>query len=64
MNDGFITPASKAGTAGGIVTILLVNINSGEILKTIILAAIGAAVSFTVSICLKWMIRRLRKTNH
>ena len=64
MNDGFITPASKAGIAGGIVTILLVNINSGEILKTIALAALGAVVSFTVSICLKWMIRRLKKTNH
>lgn len=64
MNDGLITPASKAGTAGGIVTILLVNINSGEILKTIALAALGAVVSFTVSICLKWMIRRLKKTNH
>ena len=62
MNDGFITPASKAGTAGGIVTILLVNINSGEILKTITLAALGAVVSFTVSICLKWMIRRWTKS--
>jgi mannitol-specific phosphotransferase system IIBC component len=62
MNDGFITPASKAGTAGGIVIILLVNINSGDILKTITLAALGAVVSFTVSICLKWMIRRLKKT--
>jgi hypothetical protein len=61
MNDGFIIPASKAGIAGGIVTILLVNINSGEILKTIALAAIGAVVSFTVSIFLKWMIRRLKK---
>jgi hypothetical protein len=64
MNDAFITPASKAGTAGGIITIILVNINSGEILKTIVLAAVGAVVSFTVSICLKWIIRRLRKTNH
>lgn len=62
MNDAFITPASKAGTAGGVVTIILVNINSGEILKTIVLAAVGAVVSFTVSICLKWMIRRLKKT--
>lgn len=61
MNDAFGTPASKAGTAGGILTILLVNINSGEILKTIALAAIGAVVSFTVSIFLKWMIRRFKK---
>ena len=61
MNDASVTPASKAGTAGGILTILLVNIDSGEILKTIALAAIGAVVSFTVSIFLKWMIRRVKK---
>ena len=61
MNDATVTPASKAGTAGGILTILLVNINSGEILKTIALAALGAVVSFTVSICLKWLIRRVKK---
>jgi hypothetical protein len=63
MNDSLITPASKAGTAGGIVIILLVNINSGEILKTILLSAVGAAVSFTVSITLKWIIHRFKKTN-
>lgn len=61
MDDASFTPASKAGTAGGILTIVLVNINSGEILKTVALAAIGAVVSFTVSIFLKWMIRRLKK---
>lgn len=61
MNDASVTPASKAGTVGGILTILLANINSGEILKTIALAAIGAVVSFTVSIFLKWVIRRVKK---
>ena len=61
MNDASVTPASKAGTAGGILTILLVNIDSGEILKTIALAAIGAVVSFTVSIFLKWLIRQVKK---
>lgn len=63
MSDAF-TPASKAGTAGGILTIILVNIHSGEILKTIALSALGAAVSFTVSITLKWMIRQIKKSNH
>ncbi|HEY8898036.1 MAG TPA: hypothetical protein VIM79_24590 [Niastella sp.] len=61
MEDASFTPASKAGIAGGILTIVLVNINSGEILKTIALAAVGAVVSFTVSVFLKWMIRRLKK---
>jgi hypothetical protein len=61
MNDASVKPASKAGIAGGILTILLVNMHSGEILKTIALAAIGAAVSFTVSICLKWLVRQVKK---
>jgi hypothetical protein len=61
MSDASFTPASKAGTAGGILTVIVVNINSGEILKTIALSAVGAAVSFIVSIFLKWMIRRIKK---
>lgn len=64
MGDTSFTPASKAGTAGGILIIILVNINSGEILKTIALSALGAAVSFTVSITLKWMIRQIKKSHH
>jgi len=56
-----MTPASKAGTAGGILTILLVNINSAEILKTVALATIGAVVSFAVSMLLKWMVRQVKK---
>lgn len=61
MDDASFTPASKAGIAGGILTIVLVNIRSGEIIKTIALAAIGAVVSFMVSIFLKWTIRQLKK---
>ena len=44
---------TKATTIGGTLTILLANINSADIVKTMIMAAIGAAVSFIISQVLK-----------
>jgi mannitol-specific phosphotransferase system IIBC component len=44
---------TRMGTAGGTITILLLNINSGDIYRTIVLAAIGATVSFVVAQLLK-----------
>ena len=43
----------RATTAGGILIILLANINSTDIVKTVVLAIIGAIVSFTVSLLIK-----------
>ena len=51
----------KAGTAGGALLVILVNIRPGEIGKTALLAAIGAIVSFSVSLLLKWLVKRLRR---
>lgn len=45
----------KTGTAGGTLTILFANIHSDDIFKTIVLAAIGAAVSVSVSFLMKKM---------
>ena len=50
-----------SGTAGGTFLVLMVNLNTGEILKTVILAAIGALVSFTVSLALKWLVQFLKR---
>ena len=50
----------KAGTAGGLLFVLL-NVTSAELLKTAVLASIGAAVSFTVSLVLKMMVRKMRR---
>ncbi|HEX7905830.1 MAG TPA: hypothetical protein VF487_18290 [Chitinophagaceae bacterium] len=44
---------TKAGTFGGVLTILLANINSSDIVKTMVMAAIGAIVSFVISHALK-----------
>jgi hypothetical protein len=48
------------GTASGTFLSILPNILSEDIAKTIILAALGATVSFMVSLLLKW----LKKIKH
>jgi hypothetical protein len=45
----------KVGTASGTLLSITPNIFSEDILKTIILAIIGAIVSFIVSVFLKWI---------
>jgi mannitol-specific phosphotransferase system IIBC component len=60
MNQHFDN-TTKAGTVSGTLLTIFANITSEDVLKTIILAAIGAAVSFTVTIFLKALIKRLKK---
>lgn len=52
---------TKAGTAGGTLLIIFLNIRSEDLLKTVVLAAIGAIVSFSVTLSLKFLIKRLKK---
>jgi mannitol-specific phosphotransferase system IIBC component len=52
---------TKAGTAAGTMLTILVNISSADLLKTAVLAAIGAAVSFVVTLLLKALVRYLHK---
>ncbi|HMK27180.1 MAG TPA: hypothetical protein VK483_14205 [Chitinophagaceae bacterium] len=49
---------TRTGTLGGTLTIILANITSADALKTIVLAALGAVVSFFVSYGLKRMMRK------
>ncbi|MCU7551610.1 hypothetical protein OCK74_20995 [Chitinophagaceae bacterium LB-8] len=49
------------GTVGGTLFVLLIQIGSGEILKTTVLAAIGAVVSYLVSWGLKFLVKRLKR---
>lgn len=51
----------KSGTAGGTLTIILANITANDIIKTAILAAIGATVSFGLSLLLRKMIVKEKK---
>ena len=48
-------------TAGGTFLSILPNLRSEDILKTIILASLGAIVSFLISLLLKFLIRKHKK---
>ena len=49
------------GTAGGTFLSVLPNIQSADVLKTVLLAAVGAVVSFTISLVLKMIIKKHKK---
>ena len=49
------------GTVSGTVLTVLVNIGSSDIVKTVALAALGAVVSFSVSLLLKWLHNKYKK---
>lgn len=51
---------TTAGTVGGTLLTIAVSIPSGDIVKTIILAAVGAVVSFVMSLALKWIVKSFR----
>jgi len=50
-----------AGTGGGTLLTILVNIQPGDIGKTALLASIGAVVSFFVSLFLKVLLKRFKR---
>jgi mannitol-specific phosphotransferase system IIBC component len=52
---------TKVGTAAGTMLTILVNISSEDLLKTAVLAAVGAAVSFVVTLVLKALVRYFHK---
>ncbi len=53
--------STAVGTATGTVLTFAVYVGHEDIIKTIILSAIGAAVSFAVSMALKWVVKRFKK---
>ncbi len=55
------TNPTLVGTAGGTFLSIISNIPSADIAKTAILAAIGAIVSFTISLVLKCLIKKHKK---
>jgi len=61
MNQNYFDNSTKAGTVGGTLLTIFVNIKSEDLLKTGILAAVGAVVSFSVTLLLKLLIKRLKK---
>jgi hypothetical protein len=49
------------GTAGGTFLSVVPNLHSEDVLKTILLATIGAIVSFAISMALKFFIKKHKK---
>ncbi len=49
------------GTAGGTFLSVLPNIQSADVVKTVVLASVGAVVSFTISLVLKCIVKKHRK---
>lgn len=56
-----IETATILGTVSGTALTVVVNIGSSDIIKTVVLAALGAVVSFCVSVGLKWLRKRLKR---
>lgn len=53
--------SQRAGTVGGLALVLFVQLESAEILKTVILAAVGATTSYLVTLTVKFLLRRCRQ---
>ncbi|RXK59218.1 hypothetical protein ESA94_13840 [Lacibacter luteus] len=52
---------TKAGTAAGTLLSIFANIHSEDLVKTGVLAAVGAVVSFGVTMFLKLLVKRMKK---
>jgi uncharacterized membrane protein len=50
--------SSTTGMYSGSLLVLLFQINSSEWLKTIVLAIVGAVVSYTVTYAIKWLVKK------
>jgi mannitol-specific phosphotransferase system IIBC component len=61
MENPVNNSGTKIGTVGGTLLSIAANISSGDLLRTAILAAVGAIISFTVSVLLKLLLQRIKK---
>ena len=61
MNLHYFDNTTKAGTVSGTLLTIFANINSEDLVKTALLAAVGALVSFSVTIALKALARLFSK---
>ena len=51
----------KAGTVGGTLLVIIIQIQQAEFIKTAILASIGAVVSFGVTTVLRWILKKVKR---
>lgn len=62
MNHTFDT-GTTAGTVGGTLLTVLMNVYLEDISRTMVLATVGAVVSFLVSLGCKWVWRKFNSRN-
>jgi hypothetical protein len=53
--------STLVGTAGGTFLSIVPNLNSEDLIKTVILATVGAVVSFSISVLLKYLCKKHKK---
>lgn len=63
MEHSVYTGPARHGTFCGTLVIFITNITSGDLIKTVLLAATGSAVSFIVSFFVKYLFERLKINN-
>jgi hypothetical protein len=61
MHPHYFDNSTRAATVGGTLLTIFANISSEDLLKTVILAAVGAIVSFSITVFLKFVIKRVKK---
>lgn len=61
MSEQSLAGTTKIGTVGGFLTAIFLNIHVADIINTAVMAAVGATVSFTMSVLLKYCITRWHK---
>jgi mannitol-specific phosphotransferase system IIBC component len=60
MTDHSNHGGTVAGTAGGTLLTIFANIHSEDLVKTVLLACVGATVSFTISLGLRLLAKKFR----
>ena len=55
------TNSTVVGTAGGTFLSIVPNLNSDDLIKTVVLATVGAVVSFSISVLLKYFCKKHKK---
>ena len=61
MAEQFNHNNTRIGTLGGTLVVLLFKVNMDEIMQTAFMAAVGATVSFGISVLLRHIFRQFRR---
>ena len=60
-DPSFRSTDTRAGTFGGTLVVLLLRISGNELIQTAVFSAVGAAVSFTVSVLIRWLLQKIKR---